>query len=224
MIRTGLPYNIEQLTEIQQNGAIIQMDQLDFTKYTMDDPILVALVYLRNTAFEKITLETSQMPYRDKERFLQYYLTKDLVFKQKNIIASILSIIDVYLGQDIVENSIFTHDECETFIANNSTLILELLSIIKSLPLFIIDRCSCLQNRLVFDLPQHESKFEFKNLCNIVSEIDFEDVLSRLTNVPIPICFYTNIFKIESDELFKLVSETMTGFFLTSDKIENIFE
>lgn len=141
MTQTALPYKLEQLDEIHAHGAYVKMSENDFSEYNVDDSILTSLVYLRNTGFDNIVLDFSDVSYEDRSRYLMLFLCGDVGISNCTL-SDVWSQIFMYcLDNDfelLHDFVFFSRSELETFISENSRQIFDALSLFKSMVIYAI--------------------------------------------------------------------------------------
>jgi hypothetical protein len=79
MINTGLPYKLEEITEISETGAAVDMSDVNFPGIDDDKQIATALIFLRNTGFKNVSLDFSKCDYETKCKYLTEYLTSEIL-------------------------------------------------------------------------------------------------------------------------------------------------
>ena len=67
-IYTGLPYDFSQMTLIAENGAIIDLSNINYPGITQEENIRTTYIYLRNTGYENIDLDFSKNDFDFKEK------------------------------------------------------------------------------------------------------------------------------------------------------------
>lgn len=106
MIKTSLPYKIEEMELIQNNGAIVDMSNLNFVGSGKASE-KTSLVFLKNTGFN-VTLDFSGCSYEDKAEYLKLYLTEDLSVCNHEFSSTWVKILNSCLGIGIEKYSLFT--------------------------------------------------------------------------------------------------------------------
>ena len=201
MLNTGLPYDLNLMNDISEQGAIVDMNNINFPGIPENLKIKTSFIFLRNTGFENISLDFSSVNYEEKEQFLLFFLTGDIESNNQEFIDSWLSILFFFnrINNDII--TILNKDEIEKFIKNNNELILKISSVINSLPVMLINR---LKNK-PWNFNIQTQKFGNINIKNLAKVISTEEVFYLYTNLNTekyqPV-FYEDLFSEEENDLF----------------------
>lgn len=204
-IKTGLPYDINQMTDISEHGAIIDMSNLNYPNINKEDNIRVTYIYLRNTGYSNIDLDFSNTEYSFKEQFLLYYLKGDIEYIFEECTNTWIKIIGFYNQQDFPIESILTNEEIENFIKNNKDYLEEINRFIISLPLYPISRLDFNKDeKLDFnEIETVEDKLFNNSICDIIRNQYFMFIYDTLENdTPV---FYKSIFTEDNNELFDTI-------------------
>ena len=71
MIRSGLPYGEDIISQVYEEGAVVDLSRVKFpTLNTTYDNMKAAITYLRNTGY-KVQLDFSEMTYEQKKSFFE---------------------------------------------------------------------------------------------------------------------------------------------------------
>lgn len=214
MIITSLPYKIEQLDEIKHHGALVKMSENDFSDYNVDDKILTSLVYLRNTAFENISLDFTGVSYDDRCRYLILFLTDNIYIKNCMLIDVWYYIFEYYLhlSSNNKKFDFFTTDELTTFISEHSTDIQNALSVIKSLLLFAITHAN-INNYDKSTIIHVDDVPIGANLIEFITHPLFVDVLCKCyTADNIQSMYYDEIFDVSTVDIMTAIDKSLLGF------------
>ena len=201
-IYTGLPYDFSQMTLIAENGAIIDLSNINYPGITQEENIKTTYIYLRNTGYENIDLDFSKNDFDFKEKFLLYYLKGDIEYTLKECSNTWIKIIGLYNNQNFPVSSILTDEEIKKFINNNLDFIKDLNIFFISLPLYPISRMS-FDDNTVLSLDELENTEEIvcnNSICDIISNQFFMELYDTMPQEE-PM-FYSNIFTIENNKLF----------------------
>lgn len=209
MITTGLPFDFEKLDEIQRNGAIVMMKNLDFSSFTVDDPIFTALIYLRNVNCNNLILDFTDVTYENKEKILLLFLTEDIMYDSGIFISTWYKIFFNYLNADIDCLSFLTADEIKQFISKHDTLISNALSLLYSAPLFLI---YSLKNNFIDDVEKDDSIPINSNLTNIIKNNNYIQLIYILQTSNIKYKNFTKIFIQQNINLFDVLRTSLFGF------------
>lgn len=140
MIHTGLPYDMDILGNIDNEGAVVDMSNLNYPGIQKEDNVRVSYIYLRNTAFNNVTLDFNQTSYEFKRDFLLFYINGDIFYEIESCTNTWIKILGLYNQQDFPIDTIFTQEELYQFIKENLTEITKLNNIIASLPVYLFLR------------------------------------------------------------------------------------
>ena len=205
MIKTSLPYKIEEMELIQNDGAIVDMSNLNFIGIPEELQKKTSLVFLKNTGFD-VTLDFSGCSYEDKAEYLKLYLTEDLSVCNHEFSSTWVKILNSCLGIGIEKYSFLTDEEIKRFKDENIEFLTEIHQLVISLPLYAMYRF--LLNDEVYNMS--EFKKTDKNLikCNLHKLIEHDEFLF-LYGVPVDIepLFYTQIFTVENNDLFDAIQK-----------------
>lgn len=217
MIHTGLPYRMEEITEIAQNGAVVNMDSLSFPTIPEDKQISTAFIFLRNTGFPLVSLDFSRCSYEKKEAYLQEYLETDMLVKYEEFSDTVIAVLDSLFFQNTGNmESFLVSEECQKFISRNKKLLLKLLQFLASVPVYALYRLKLNGEAYsLSDIPETEVKIGI-NYLNLLSYEDMQYIMFHTGLEPL---FYTKIFTEDNNELFSALSvnglgimETLLGF------------
>lgn len=202
MKRTGLPYDMGEMDEIKNNGAIVDMSDINFPGIPTEKIQRTTFIFFRNTGFD-VKLDFSKCSYKDKEAFLLAYLNENIDVKQSEFATSYTKILNYAAGNNINTDCILTDQEIVEFIKSNSELVTTLLQFSISLPVFAMFYFSL--NAEVYDLS------DFKKTDNTINDnflhvITTEGFISLLDNeVNVEPLFYNKLFTFENEKLLAAV-------------------
>lgn len=196
MLKTGLPYSMEDMSKVYEEGAIVDMNNINFPVVDLDRQIRTSFIYLRNTSFNNVTLDFSTCSYENKAKFLIEYLTCNIVFYNDLLNTSWLYIL--FNKNSLVNkyNSILTEQETARFINENKEFIEELETFINSLSLYLISL-----NRLFtldFKGIEQTDFFFNSNAYKLIEDSSIGTLVSNLKHTP---KFYSNLFTLENNKL-----------------------
>ena len=201
MFNTGLPYDLNLMNDIAEQGAIVDMNNINFPGIPENLKIKTSFIFLRNTGFENISLDFFSVNYEEKEKFLLFFLTGDIESNNQEFIDTWLSILFFFneINNDII--TILDKDEIEKFIKNNNELILKISSVINSLPVMLINR---LKNKpWNFNIQtQKFGNINIKNLAKIISTEEAFYLYTNLNTEKYQPVFYEDLFSEEENDLF----------------------
>ncbi|WP_312339106.1 hypothetical protein [Anaerospora hongkongensis] len=203
MIKTSLPYKIEEMELIQTNGAVVDMSDLNFISIIAELQKKTSLVFLKNTGFS-VTLDFSNCSYEDKAEYLMLYLTEDLSVSNKEFSSTWVKILNSCLGISTDKYSILSDEEIKRFKDENLDFLTEVYQLIISLPLYAMYRFFL--NDEVYDMSEFKKADKNPIKCNLYKLIEHDEFLF-LYGIPVNIepLFYTQIFTVENNELFTVI-------------------
>ena len=118
MIRSGLPYGEDIISQVYEEGAVVDLSRVKFpTLNTTYDNMKAAITYLRNTGY-KVQLDFSEMTYEQKKSFIKAYLDTNVAYdipEVDDIWLRILFMCDYFNFE--VENAIMNDLEINCFIS-----------------------------------------------------------------------------------------------------------
>ena len=115
-IKTGLPYDLDQMENIAQNGAIVDISNINFPGIPDSKKVRTAYIFLRNTGFENIVLDFQKADYKTKSDFLITYLQDTIENNNQEIHNSWITILFDYNNIENYGYSILTKEEENKFI------------------------------------------------------------------------------------------------------------
>lgn len=196
MIKTGLPYSTENMSEIYSNGAEVDMSNIDFP--TNQDKYRTTFIYLRNTNFNNINLDFSKCSYEEKERFLLEYIKSDITVELFPLI---------YTWQCLLTykscKPYFSDDEAKKFLKNNSFFIEEMKSFYLSLPIYLFSRLKLVD--LDFKDIEKIELFEGGRNCYFLIQNEFISYLNAINSDFDKPKFYTKHFTEDNNVLFEFI-------------------
>ena len=205
MIKTGLPYNMGDMDEIKNNGAIVDMSDIQFPNITADKNQRTTFIFFRNTGFD-VKLDFSSCSFEEKEAFLLAYLTENIDVKQSEFVKSYIKILNRAVGNDINVECILTDVEIEQFVKKNYAFITSILKFINSLPVFAMFYFSL--NGEVYDMEDFEKTDENIINDNFYYVISADEAITLFDHeLQIPPMFYNQLFTFENEKLFHAVQK-----------------
>jgi hypothetical protein len=204
MKRTALPYNIAEMEEIQRDGAIVDMSDLNFVGIPAQRQKRTSFVFLKNTGF-KVELDFSGCSYKDKAEFLKLYLTEEICVKNKAFSSTWVKILNFALGHRVDMESIMCDEEIETFMEINKEFLIEIFQLIISLPLYAMFRF--ILNDAAYDLAEFKKTDKSIIKCNIYNLFDYEEFMLLYAIGDIEPLFYTELFTLNNNDLFDAIQK-----------------
>lgn len=203
MINTGLPFDFDDMSSIAEEGAIVDMSNLNYPLIDESENVKTSFIYLRNTDYQNIDLDFSKVSYDIKEQFLIFYLEGDIEYSIKELSNTWIKILLKYKNIDEDVCSILTDDEIKMFISNNESLVSNLEIFAYSLPLFSISRLDTEDFEFDFDtIKKTDYKFN-ANVCSIIQNNLWNLIYIETPNTE-PM-FYTNMFVDDNNLLFETI-------------------
>lgn len=203
MIKTGLPYNMSEMEEIKNNGAIVDMSDIKFPGIPKDKIQRTAFIFFRNTGFN-VKLDFSKCTFEEKEAFLIAYLTENLDVKPSEFATSYIKIFNRLIGNDINIECILLDEEIDQFIKNHEELLSKLFQFINSLPVFALFYFSLNDKAYTLsDIERSDENIINDNFYYIISRDEFISIFDNDAGVA-PL-FYTQLFTFENTKLLQAV-------------------
>lgn len=205
MIHTGLPYDFEQMEEIRENGAIVDMSDIDFPGIKQEEQSKTVFIFLRNTGFSNIKLDFSKCSYEERADILDEYLTtgfdvyiEELVEATREVILSVL--------KESKEEKFFTKEEAYRFYESHQDVCNEVLDILNSSFLFVIKTTEAFKDASVEE--EVTTKYVGANIANLFKMKDIEAILLKLFDQHHQPKYYTDIFTLDNHPLYEAVHES----------------
>ena len=201
----SLPYKMEEMQELKEQVHRIDMSQLNFPSVGQELQERTAFIFLRNTGFNAVRMYVD-CSYERKEKFLQLFLFDSLTIQCQKLAVTWITILNYAIGNDVGADGIFSFDEIQQFIVRNEELIIEVFSLVKSLPVFSM-YLSSLNNEAynLDEIPIAECKIHLPNFVQMFPKSSKDDFLqlnkhflSLFDAEHVETYFYTNIFHLEN--------------------------
>jgi hypothetical protein len=205
MIKTALPYNIEEMEQIQKDGALVNMSDLNFINIPREQQKKTSLVFLKNTGFN-VTLDFSSCSFEEKEEFLKLYLTEDISVSNHEFPSTWVKILNYAIGNRVDMPSIMDDDEIDKFMEINKDFLTDVFQLIISLPVYAMFRF--ILNDAAYDLSEFKKTDKNMVKCNLYHLLDYDEFLYLYSfNSDIEPLFYTEIFTLKNNELFDAIQK-----------------
>lgn len=195
MIKTSLPYDIAKMSMIAQEGAIVDMSQINFPNIEQNEQIRTAFIFMRNTNFNVI-LDFSNCTKEQKDAILKEYITTDIEWYSKDMCNLWLDMLDKYI---------------QTKNDTNDNLAKESLSLLASLPIYIFYRHEL--NNVVFNINDIKRKTNSLLGANYLSLLKTDGISKFILyscNFFEPY-FWEDFFKEDNNKLMKILANDETG-------------
>lgn len=212
MIRSGLPYGEDIISQVYEEGAVVDLSRVKFpTLNTTYDNMKAAITYLRNTGY-KVQLDFSEMSYEQKKVFIKAYLDTNVAYDIPEVDDIWLRILFMcgYFNFE-VENAIMNDLEINCFISEEKDYLRKLADFIISLPLYLVLRLDT--NISTDGIEVVEDKVNTTNFINIIKRPEFEGLM--LMSGGKPPKNYVNVFTLKNNELFEAIANTNFNVALT---------
>lgn len=220
MFETKLPYDMDKMNYIKENGAKVDMSNIDFPN--LNDDIRVSYIYLRNTDFN-VELDFSKCNYEFKKQFVYFYLFGDIVYNFDCITDTWISIMLMFNDSNIdipKEFGILSKEEIIDFINEYKDKIKIINDFLFSLCMYPILRLKDIKLNSD-DIEINDEKIFNENCYNIIKNKYF-NILLTFDGISKPVNF-TKYFTNENNELFELIAkytpyqELLYGLFNSSE-------
>lgn len=200
MLTTGLPYDLEKMDEIKENGAIVDMNSYKFDAIPDDEQLRTVFIFLRNTGFN-VKLDFSNCDYASKRQYLLEYLYTKMDCKYTEFSHECVNIMyAINLMDPPHKDAIFTDEERIKFINEDKDVVDNLYDLVISTILFLVSKSKCFD----IDMEHFEEKTtKIKiNLVNIMKDDMIGPIVTFSDREP---SFYKDIFNDDNYDLFVAV-------------------
>ena len=207
MIHTGLPYDIKEMETIAEEGAIVDMNQLNFPGIEgLKENIDTSFIFLRNTGFP-VTLDYTKCDYEKKEQYLLSYLQTNIENDQDILDTTWLAICSRYVHMKNNFESILSDKECDDFIVAHKTFVHDITRYTKSIPVFALYMVS-LDNKEISlaDIERIKEAPAGKNVNNLFFADRLGSLAAHEDNVA-P-AMYEDVFRKDNYELTDRISSS----------------
>lgn len=200
MLRTGLPYDFEKMNEIEENGAVVDMHDLQFPA---SNQIRTAFIFLRNTGYKNIKHDFSNCSEQEKAEYLRQYLTTDIEVSIPELLNGLKDVAYKLLHKK--HQNIFFKDESFSEDKELMEAVMEAVLIVKASPLFLINK---LRKDVNMDYPKTKTAFVGKNVPYLFTMTDIDEFYEECDSAALPLLFYEDIFTMENNELFSAINNS----------------
>lgn len=204
-IKTGLPYNMVDMDNIRLNGAIVDMNNIQFPNIDDDMMIKVTFIFLRNTDYP-VEYDFSKCSFETKSKYMLSYITDAVEYRFDELIQSWLAVLCFSLGIILEDKGIFTEDELKNFVENNLDIIKELINLYISLPVYALLRYEFNGEKIdISDIPINDCKIFNDNIIHLMYNpamnivLESETIFEQMN--------YINYFTETNDKLFSALQE-----------------
>ena len=202
MLKTGLPYNLDEMDTIANNGAIVDMNNINFPGIPEDKKIRTIYIYLRNTGFNNIEMDFSETNYDFKEKFILFYFNGDIEFNNRQIINEWVNILFNYNSVNYSQKAnILSSEELKYFIKNNTPIINKVSNVFNSISVMLLYRMKK-QNWKKDIKEDNFGIINIKNLANVLSEKSMVNLYTNMDYNKYDLINYTDIFSEQENDLF----------------------
>lgn len=210
MIITKVPYKPEEMSEIYENGAIVNLTGINFpTCKGIEENMHALFVYLRNTGY-KVEFDFNSMSYEEKVALLKEYLHTKIDYNIPILNTTWLSVLYACMGQKIEGmESILNDLELITMQSAEFDYIKQIWQFLISLPLYVIKRLD-----ISFESGAEKTDYEpnLVNFYHLLACNEMDDLIIKGTNkIGLKPVDYEKVFTVENTKLF----ESLTTFTFT---------
>jgi len=200
-IRTGVPYAPEQMAEIYEHGAVVDLSKVNFpTCKTLEENMHALFVYLRNTGY-KVTFDYTNMTYEQKVALLKEYLDTKIDYEIQELSTTWLSVLYACLGERIDGMvSILNDLELVTMQSAEFTYIEKIWKFLVSVPLFLIKMLDTETSE--DEAEKTDEDFNLVNFYYILKQDEIDDLIVKAAG-DIPPRDYVKIFTEDNKKLFE---------------------
>ena len=205
-IKTGLPYNNQDLGFIQQNSAFVDMSSINFPNIKKEKQIETALIYLRNTNFN-VQYDFSKCSFQQKKNFLIQYFTNNYILnipQLNNTWMYILLYVNGYKNEYNYE-CILNKEQLNSFLQIYQQLIITIIQVIISLPVFLT--LNITEVKINNNINQNNQFFINNNIINLFEYQDF--ILLYENAMSLESLNFTKIFKRQNNQLFNAINNKL---------------
>lgn len=205
MIYTRLPYSFEQMEEISTSGAVVDMSALEFPGIAIENQQRTALIFLRNTGF-KVKLDFERCSYEEKVLFAKLFIMSGIECSNPEFSYTWLTILNRYIIDKNAENcSIFTEAELERFIEAEQDLIDKVVTVIYSLPVFLLERINIGETEYVDDIEVSTDTTVSNNICYLLNGVEWLDIFLNADAEKYKQYRFEHLFNMENNKLFDAI-------------------
>ena len=200
-IRTGVPYNPEDMATIYEEGAVVDLSKINFpTCGTLKENMHALFVYLRNTGY-KVSFDYREMTYEQKVALLKEYLDTNIDYEIPELNRTWLSVLYACLGERIVGmESILNDLELVTMQSAEFHYIEKIWQFLVSLPLYLIKRLNI--DNFESTAEKTDEEFNLVNFYHVLKEPEIDDLINKGAG-GMPPRDYVKLFTIENTRLFE---------------------
>lgn len=201
MIKTNLPYKLEDMSTISENGAVVDMSCPNFPGISNDKQIYTSFIFLRNTDFD-VSLDFSSCTYLQKKKYLLLYMKDGIKCRYKELSDAWIEILLCASQIEFKTQSFMNHKEIAEFILDNKEYIDETLRFIASIPLYAMNRFAL--NGVAYntdEFSKSENTDVSNNIVYLFKYSVFMDIFEYASQTYEPI-FYEKIFTMDNNEFF----------------------
>lgn len=202
---TGLPYNIEDMDNIRNNGAIVDMNDLHFPNIENDMLVKVSFIFLRNTDYP-VTYDFSKCSFKLKSQYLLTYLTESVEYKLDDLVQTWLAVLCYSLGIVLEDKGIFNEEELKLFVEENLEFIGNLIQFYISLPVYALSRYEYDNKKIdISEIPSTDYDNFNDNIIHLMYNPAMNIILN--TETVFESLNYTKYFTETNDKLFDALQE-----------------
>lgn len=204
MIKTGLPYDFTQMEKIREEGALVDMSDINFPGIDKEAQSKTVFIFLRNTGFQNVKLDFANCRFCEKEDILDEYLTTGFDVYLPELVEGAREVLCNAVGVP-AKQEFFTVDEAIKFYFSHKELCDEIIDILASSFLFVIKTTEAFKDAEV-DETGH-TKYAGKNISNLFKMENIDGFLVDLFAKGHKPKYYEDIFTLDNHALYEAVHE-----------------
>lgn len=210
MIKTGLPYRLEEINMISTDGAIVNMHDIRFPVVEEKRQIETALIFLRNTGFKNVSLNFDKCDYVTKKDYLKAYLTTDVVVSNEELSDAVMAVLDMWvLNETSPIDTFMSKKDCEKFIKEEGRLLDSLAQLLVSIPIYSMSRLKANCEMFTMDdIVKTDDNTFGANFMNLLQYPEMQTIIPFINKEPL---FYTKFFTEDNNDLFDKIAESKLG-------------
>lgn len=201
-IRTGLPYDLDMIIDgtIQNKGAIVDVNQINFGFDDLQKTIDTTFIYLRNTNFDNVSLDFSNVNKEQANAWLQTYITSDIIANNTQLNEMWIDVVYYSVMKSSCIHSL-PDETLQFIIEHNKQAVDEFVHFIGSLLIFVLYRLNEHNDIDFTNIRESEICSINKNLYAIIDHPCINDIALF---APIEPLFYKEYFTNDNDRLFEI--------------------
>ena len=193
------------MEEISTDGAVVDMSALEFPGISKDNQQRVALIFLRNTGFN-VNLDFKKCSYEEKARFVRLFIESGIECSNAEFPDTWLTILKRYVkGEKDVNFSFFTDAELERFVETEQEIIDKVVTVIYSLPVFLLERINIENGEYIDDIEPSTDSTVSNNISFLLSGEAWLDIFLNIDPERYKQYRFEHLFNMENNKLFDAI-------------------